>query len=733
MQCSLIRYMSAFAGVLLAASLVAGCGSDSPANNNSTGATATTTSLVVSTTSTTIGSTVRLTATVSPTTASGTIVFYNGSSSLGSASLSSGTAVLTTSFDAAGTYSLTAAYSGSSSYKASTSSAASLSVSALTSTTTRLLTSATTAGYGAAITLTATLNHADATGTVTFYDNSTALDSTALASGSATVTVSTLSVGAHSITAVYDGSATYAPSTSLAAAIKIVASGESWNIDTGANPEDMVENTSFAYTINFDLSTLSATSSSGDLTIDNTAGTISLDGSPVVNFSQNATLGLTINASFPAGTYVEYVLTGSYAKCVTIFSADKFKLTLDGAAIASTNGPAINIQSKVRAFVVLPSGTTTTLSDTSTYTKRYLSDGTTQMDLKAAFFSEGSLIFSGSGALNITGVYKHVVCSDRHIRVRGGTITLADTTTKNGIHTTNAFVMDGGTVTITTPHATGGKGIKVEGAESDTQPLGFIAINDGTLNINTNDKAITASWETSEDGDLTATSADPDPRVTINGGTINITTTGTPVEDVLAPEGIESKSVLTINGGSLEIGTTDDSLNAIKGLAINGGYIHVVSSANDAIDSNGYMTITGGVIVAHGTVVPEGAFDCDQNTFTVTGGLFIGLAGDTSNPTASVSTQNSVILRHLNATGLLVIKDSSGNVAFASQIPDIVSTILLSSPSLATGTSYSIYTGGSLSSWGQNFNGLYVEPSTYTGGTLKSTFTVSSALTMLTL
>jgi hypothetical protein len=718
-------------GVLTIASLVvSGCNSSSSSSSSSSSTTVTTTTaLTVSSTSTTTGKSITLTATISPSAATGTVTFYNGSTLLGSATLSSGAASITTSFASAGTYSITATYGGSSTYGASTSAATSVTIStALSSTTTTLAASSTSAPYGSSIIFTATVLPSAATGAVVFYDGSTELGSSALSSGQATYTSSALAAGSHSITASYEGSTSYAASASDAVAVTVTASGESWNINTGSNSADLIENTEFAYTIKIDLSSLSVTSDAGAISIDNLAdsASIALNGTTVATVTQDSTLGLTIDSAFPEGTYVEYVLSGSYSKCVTVYSIAKFKLTLNGATIASTNGPAINIQSEQRAFVVLPSDTQTTLTDTSTYSTRYLSSGD-KMDIKAAFFSEGPLIFSGDGSLNITSTAKHALCSDKHVRLRSGTFSLTSNA-KNGIHTNNAFVMDGGTLTITTPSGAG-KGIKVEGKENSAQPLGFIAINDGTITINTYDKAISASWEAADDAETTSTDDDPDPRVTVNGGTISITTFGVPVEDELSPEGIESKSLLTINAGTITVSTTDDGLNAGTGMVINGGRIYAVSSKNDAVDSNGYLTINGGLLVARGSAAPEAGLDCDANTFTVTGGTFIGLGGSTSNPTTSVSKQNSVILQNLATTGLLGIKDTSGNVAFAYQVPDTSSTILLSSSSLTTGTSYTVYTGGTLTLWDEEFHGLYLNPVGYSGGSSRTTFSVSTPLT----
>jgi putative nucleotidyltransferase with HDIG domain len=67
---------------------------------------------------------------------------------------------------------------------------------------------------GRSVTFTATGTDTGATGTVTFADGETTLGSSTLIEGMATFTTSTLSVGSHSIIAVYSGDANFAGSTS---------------------------------------------------------------------------------------------------------------------------------------------------------------------------------------------------------------------------------------------------------------------------------------------------------------------------------------------------------------------------------------------------------------------------------------------------------------------------------------------------------------------------------------
>lgn len=212
---------------ILIASGLSGCGSGGTASVSTSGAT--TTTLTASVTSATAGTSITVTATVSPSGATGTVTFYDGSTSLGTGTLSSGAATLSTTSLAAGTHSLTAVYGGSTSYTTSTSSAVSVAITSAstTATTTTLTASLTSSTYGSAITFTAAVSPAAATGSVTFYDGTASLGSATLVSGSTTLSTSTLTVGTHSITATYAGNTTYASSTSSALSVTVNASSSS--------------------------------------------------------------------------------------------------------------------------------------------------------------------------------------------------------------------------------------------------------------------------------------------------------------------------------------------------------------------------------------------------------------------------------------------------------------------------------------------------------------------------
>lgn len=96
----------------------------------------TSTALEASAESATVDDAVTLTATVTPSTATGSVTFSNGSTALGTATLSSGTASLSTSFSTVGTESITAAYAGATGFASSTSSATSITIAAASTTST---------------------------------------------------------------------------------------------------------------------------------------------------------------------------------------------------------------------------------------------------------------------------------------------------------------------------------------------------------------------------------------------------------------------------------------------------------------------------------------------------------------------------------------------------------------------------------------------------------------------
>ncbi len=541
---------------------------------------------------------------------------------------------------------------------------------------------------------------------------------------------------------------------------------------------------------------------------------------------------------------VNYVVSGQVDNgSLKIYSDYKFGLAFNGVSITNPTGPAVNIQAKKKVTVYLVGGTSTRLIDGTTYTA-YGSE-----DMKGTFFSEGQLNFQGNGNLYVKGIYKHAICSDDYIYVRGGNITVTSAAS-DAIHAKDYFRMsngtldlkassdgidcdegyitiDGGSITVKSADdgivasyedadalvsditINGGtinvttSGEKAMGIKSDLGGLivnsgnitvkttgvaakafktgGNVTINGGEMNLTTTGSAFydTSDLDISsaagvncdgnmlvENGTITINSSGAggkgisvDGTLTINNGTIKVTTTGGQYKynssnDTAAKaiksdgnltvnggtivirtsgveaEGLESKATLTITGGDIDIEAYDDCINASNHIEIGGGKIYCYSQTNDGIDSNGTMTVTGGTIVSVGSSAPEEGFDCDQNTFKITGGILLGFGGATSSPTASVSTQYSLIYNTTGTSGEYIgIQSSAGTNILTVKVPRTYSqmTMLFSSPSLAASTSYTIYKGGTVSG-GSDFHGYYTG-SSYSGGTSSNTFTTSAKVT----
>lgn len=132
---------------------------------------------------------------------------------LGTSTLVGGVATLSVTDKAIGFHSLSAVYRGGGCYEGSASSKTPQEVNPLPTTTT-LSSDNNPSMCGEKVTFRALVNPTAASGEVNFYDGVTAIGSSPLVTGVATLSISTLTRDNHSITAVYKGDTLYASSTS---------------------------------------------------------------------------------------------------------------------------------------------------------------------------------------------------------------------------------------------------------------------------------------------------------------------------------------------------------------------------------------------------------------------------------------------------------------------------------------------------------------------------------------
>jgi Pro-kumamolisin, activation domain/Bacterial Ig-like domain (group 3) len=164
---------------------------------------------------------VTFTATVAgtaPGSVSGTVTFKSGNSTLGRGAVNSGKATLTTATLPAGAHSIVAIYSGNSVLAGSTSPARTQTISKA-ATTNSVTASINPSKLGTTVTFTATIKAANGgvpTGTVTFKNGTVTMGTGTLSAGKANFSTSRLTLGLHSITAVYSGNNNFNANSSAA-------------------------------------------------------------------------------------------------------------------------------------------------------------------------------------------------------------------------------------------------------------------------------------------------------------------------------------------------------------------------------------------------------------------------------------------------------------------------------------------------------------------------------------
>lgn len=275
-----------------------------------------------------------------------------------------------------------------------------------------------------------------------------------------------------------------------------------------------------------------------------------------------------------------YLLSGTSAKgSFKIYSEYKFNLTLNNLNLTNTTGPAINIQSGKKATINLPGATGSSLTDGATYASG-------NEDQKGTLFSEGQLVFTGTGALSVTGNNRHAIVSDDYISVSQANITVK-AAEKDGIHANDYFTMDSGTLSVTSS----GDGIDVE--------EGDVLIKGGSLTVTTGGEkshAIKSEGYTTigTAGTLVLTVSGRGSKAikttgnfTLNSGTLKLSTSGTAFydtsdADISAPAGINCDGDLAINGGTLTITSTGAGA---KGITVDGAA--TVSGGNTSITASG--------------------------------------------------------------------------------------------------------------------------------------------------
>ena len=493
------------------------------------------------------------------------------------------------------------------------------------------------------------------------------------------------------------------------------AIAESLTVDS--EDDDYIENTTFEKTITITYST------SGDATVSgDDAGIVSITGNDVVVNNET-------------GKVIKYILTGETNDgFFKLYSTKKQAIVLNGVKITNPDGAAINNQSKKRTFIVLNDGSKNYLTDGTKY-----ADAVDTEDMKACFFSEGQLIFSGSGYLEVDGNCKAGIRSDDYVRILPKTNIYVDASSGNGIRGNDAVIITGGVINVNVT-GTADKGISTDGevridggrttimtsggyeyddddkdysACSGIKADSIVNINGGELNIkstgiggkgincddkiNINDGVIriitTGKRQKDSKGSVSPKGIKADGNITIKGGQTQIRLEGTGD----GTEALESKGEIHIEAGTLECYSYDDAINSKGNLYIDGGYVYARATNNDGIDSNMNLYINGGVVIAEGGAQPECGIDAAEGySAFINGGTVIAVGGGLQ-AISSSSKQASIAVNASLGTTIGVLSGSTAILGYKLPTSNSGTALMISSPSFKSGSSYTLRAGAEIS------------------------------------
>ncbi|MGM9705156.1 MAG: carbohydrate-binding domain-containing protein [Prevotella sp.] len=322
---------------------------------------------------------------------------------------------------------------------------------------------------------------------------------------------------------------------------------------------DYVENNTFFYTVYVDYDGNNVTLDGDDGLVD-----ISVDGAHV-----------TVNSTV---RNVEYVLSGSSDNgSFKIYSEMKMKITLDGLNLTNPRGAAINNQCGKTLYMELAEGKTNRLTDGTVY------DMVVGEDMKATLFSEGQIVFSGAGKLEVTANSKNAIASDDYIIFRPGNVIDVTGNAGNGVKANDGIDIRGGVLNVNIL-SKAGKGLNCEQN---------INVSGGRTTIITSGGPEMGLEDTSSCAAIKS-----DLTFTMTAGELNLKSTGE------GGKGINSDEDIIVNGGKLTVVTlgkkdltSPKGLKADRNITFGGGDIYSYSANADAVDAVAEFTYVPGYVL----------------------------------------------------------------------------------------------------------------------------------------
>ncbi|MBR3247266.1 MAG: carbohydrate-binding domain-containing protein [Clostridiales bacterium] len=399
---------------------------------------------------------------------------------------------------------------------------------------------------------------------------------------------------------------------------------------------------------------------------ENESETITLNGSSAVSSSSSVIISGSVITITSKGTYIISGTLDDGSIIVDAGDSDDIRLILKGASVSSSDYAAIYCLNADNVYITLDEGTENLLANSGDFESK------DDNKVDAAVFAKTDLTINGSGSLEIIST-AHGIAGKDDVNITGGSITIESG--KDGIQANDSVAIQNASVDITC----GKDGIQAD--NEDDLSKGYVYISSGNISI------------TAGDDGITATSF-----LQIDDGTVSIKG---------SYEGLEGQNI-TINGGDISIVSSDDAVNAVSAsssgemmnsdgvssITVTGGNIYILSEG-DGIDSNGSFEMTGGTLTVMGPAMgANGSLDVNGSA-SITGGTVI-MAGASSMATNFTNaSQGAVLINTGNqAEGTEIsISDESGNVILTVESECSYQTVLISSPELLMGNTYTVTAG----------------------------------------
>ncbi len=162
-------------------------------------------------------------------------------------------------------------------------------------------------------------------------------------------------------------------------------------------------------------------------------------------------------------------------------------------------------------------------------------------------------------------------------------------------------------------------------------------------------------------------------------------------------------------GGVADGGMTSSNASESCLVQINGGYV-TIDAGGDALDSNGYLEINGGTVLANGPASGDDFALDSEYTASINGGTVLMLGSTTMVETFGDGTQAYVFANASgNAGDEVSLVDGDGNVVVTYTAPKSFQLVMASIPDLAEGDTLTVVIGATVSEDGTVSGGTSME------------------------